>query len=170
MTHSELKELFAYNAWANRRVVDSISRLGEEQFSRNLGGSHGSIRGTLAHLAAAEIIWLERWQGKAGGELLPEKEFDTIAKATRRLTEIDVDMMDFINQFPESDLEKSKVYTTTERKSHSNLFRHMFSHLLNHSTYHRGQLAALLRQAGAIPNPTDLIIFYRQTNTPVSPG
>lgn len=169
MTHSEIKELFAYNAWANRRVVDSISRLGEEQFSRNLGGSHGSIRGTLAHLAAAEIIWLERWQGKAGTKLLPEQEFDTIEKATRRLTEIDVDMMDFINQFPESDLEQSKVYTTTEGKSHSNLFRHMFSHLLNHSTYHRGQLAALLRQAGAVPNPTDLIIFYRQFNTPVSP-
>ena len=169
MRHSEFKELFAYNAWANRRVVDSISRLGEEQFSRNLGGSHGSIRGTLAHLAAAEIIWLERWQGKAGAKLLPEQEFDTIEMATRRLTEIDVDMMDFINKFPESNLEQSKVYTTTEGKSHSNLFRHMFSHLLNHSTYHRGQLAALLRQAGAVPNPTDLIIFYRQFNTPVPP-
>ena len=169
MTHSEIKELFAYNVWANRRVVDSINQLTAEQFSRGLGGSHGSIRGSLAHLAAAEMIWLERWQGKGGTKLLPEQGFDTIEKATRRLTEIDAEMMDFINQFPESDLEKSKAYTTTEGKSHSNLFRHMFSHLLNHSSYHRGQLAALLRQAGAVPNPTDLIIFYRQINTPVSP-
>lgn len=170
MTHSEIKELFAYNAWANRRVIDSISQLAAEQFSQNLGGSHGSIRGTLAHLAAAEIIWLERWQSKAGTKLLPEQEFGTIEEATRRLTEIDAEMMEFINHFPESDLEKSRAYTTTEGKTHSNLFRHMFLHLLNHSSYHRGQLAALLRQAGAVPNPTDLIIFYRQKNTPVSPG
>jgi uncharacterized damage-inducible protein DinB len=168
MTHSEIKELFAYNVWANQRIVDSIIQLSPEQFSRSLGGSHGSIHGTLAHLAAAEMIWLERWQGKAGTKLLPEQYFDTIEKATRRLTEIDAEMMDFINQFPESDLEKSKSYTTTEGKIHSNLFRHMFSHLLNHSTYHRGQLAALLRLAGAVPIPTDLIIYYRQIKAPLS--
>ena len=168
MTHSEIKELFEYNAWANRRVVDSILRLNAEQFSRNLGGSHGSIRGTLAHLAGAEKIWLERWQGKAGNKLLAELEFDTIEKATRRLKEIDTEMADFIHQFPESDLEKSKGYTTTEGKNYSNLFRHMFTHLLNHSSYHRGQLAALLRQAGAVPSPTDLIIFYRTLKNPSS--
>lgn len=168
MTHSEMKELFAYNAWANQRVVDSIAQLTSEQFSRNLGGSHGSIRGTLAHLAAAEKLWLERWQGKDGTKLLPQQEFDTIERATRRLTEIDAEMLNFINQFIESDLEKSMTYTTTQGKSHSNLFQHMFSHMLNHSTYHRGQLATLLRQAGAVPISTDLIIYYRQINTPLS--
>jgi len=168
VTHTEIKELFAYNAWANRRVIDSISQLTLEQFSRNLGGSHGSIRGTLAHLAGAEKLWLERWQGKAGNRLLPEQEFDTTENATRRLAEIDAEMMDFIIQFPESGLQKSMAYTTTQGKSYSNLFQHMFTHLLNHSTYHRGQLAALLRQAGAVPSPTDLIIYYRQIKTPLS--
>ena len=82
--------------------------------------------------------------------------------------EIDAEMMDFIIQFPESDLEKSMAYTTTQGKSHINLFQHMFTHLLNHSTYHRGQLASLLRQAGAVPNATDLILYYRQVKTPLS--
>ena len=92
----------------------------------------------------------------------------TPLRGQRRLTEIDAELMDFIIQFPESDLEKSKAYTTTEGKSHTNLFQHMFTHLLNHSTYHPGQLASLLRQAGAVPNPTDLIIYYRQIKTPLS--
>ena len=168
MTLSEIKELFEYNAWANRRVVDSILPLSAEQYTRNLGGSHGSIRGTLAHLAAAEKIWLERWQGKAGNKLLLEKEFETIETAAKRLIEIDAEMLVFIHQFPESDLENLKGYTTTEGKNYSNLYREMFAHLLNHSSYHRGQLATLLRQTGAVPHATDLIIFYRTVKNPIS--
>ncbi|MFN8006876.1 MAG: DinB family protein [Terriglobia bacterium] len=168
MTQSELNELFGYNAWANQQVIEAILKITSEQFTRNLGGSHGSIRGTLAHLAGAEQIWLERWQGKAGSKFPPEEEFDSIQRSTSRLAEIDRNLVEFMRQFPELNLEKVATYTATDGKSHSNVYRHMFSHMINHSSYHRGQLAALLRQAGAVPNSTDLIRYYRQLKPPVA--
>jgi hypothetical protein len=54
MTPDEIKTLFKYNAWANERLLNSLRSLDLERFTRNLNASHGSIRGTVAHLAAAD--------------------------------------------------------------------------------------------------------------------
>jgi uncharacterized damage-inducible protein DinB len=161
MTVVEINKLYQYNTWANRRVLDSLQQLNQECFTRDLKASYGSIRGTLAHLAGAQWIWLERWKGNSPAKLLPESEFETVAMASRRLTEIDDNLVRYVEDLTQSALEEVKSYVSTEGKPYSNVLQDMLQHLMNHSTYHRGQIASLLRQVGAIPQQTDLILYLR---------
>ena len=71
----EIQRLYNYNSWANERVLESLRLIGQERFIINKQASHGSIRGVIAHIAAAEWIWLERWKGSSPVTLLPEEEF-----------------------------------------------------------------------------------------------
>ena len=59
MTKDELNRLFDYSSWANHRVLRGAATLSSEDFRRDLGGSHGGVRGTLVHMLFAE------WEGKA---------------------------------------------------------------------------------------------------------
>ena len=68
-----LRELFAYNRWATAKILDCVAPLSEEEFARPIGGSFGSIHGTLAHVYGAEWVWLERFRGRSPRSL-PERE------------------------------------------------------------------------------------------------
>ena len=64
MTIEEIKKLLAYNAWANNRVFEALSRVPESEYLRDLKASHASLGGTMVHLVGAEKIWLSRLVGK----------------------------------------------------------------------------------------------------------
>ncbi len=63
MNQSDVKHLFDYTEWANGLALSAAANLSEENLRRDFGISHGSIFGTLRHMAGAEWIWLERWHG-----------------------------------------------------------------------------------------------------------
>lgn len=162
MSPSEIRKICHYNTWANQRTLESLQAIDQQQFTRDLSASHGSIRGTLAHLASAEWIWLQRWTGKPGTRMLPETDFETVGIATQRLAQFDRDLAEYVNSLSEADLQSVKSYVTTEGKPYSNVLQDMLIHLFNHSSYHRGQIAALLRQVEAVPKGTDFIVYCRQ--------
>jgi len=157
----EIQRLYDYNRWANERVLESLQPIGQEVFTSNKQASHGSIRGIIAHIAAAEWIWLERWKGSSPAGLLPESESETFEIAAQRLRKIDDDLKQFTTRLTQEDLDGSRGYKTTEGKPYSNVLSDMLLHLANHSSYHRGQIATLLRQSGAVPQSTDFILFIR---------
>src|SRR2546426_12838644 len=64
MTPAEVRELFAFNAWASRRIFDGVGQLAPVDYLRDLKSSHGGIHGTLCHIVWAEQLWLHRWLGK----------------------------------------------------------------------------------------------------------
>ncbi|OLD43344.1 MAG: hypothetical protein AUI55_02550 [Gemmatimonadetes bacterium 13_1_40CM_2_70_7] len=64
MTADETRELFGYNAWANRLLFDAAAALSDEVYQRDLKSSFGGIHGTLAHIVWAEQLWLCRWLGR----------------------------------------------------------------------------------------------------------
>src|SRR2546422_8202161 len=65
MNRSDLKQLFDYTEWANGLALDAAAELSAENLRRDFNISHGSIFGTLLHMAGAEWIWLERWHGRS---------------------------------------------------------------------------------------------------------
>jgi uncharacterized damage-inducible protein DinB len=157
----EIQRLYDYNSWANERVLESLRPIGQDVFTDNRQASHGSIRGIIAHIAGAEWIWLERWKGFAPGSLLQESEFETTEIAAQRLRKIDHDLQEFTSRLTQMDIDGGRGYTTMEGKACSNVLSDMLLHVVNHSSYHRGQITTLLRQAGAVPQSTDFIRFIR---------
>jgi uncharacterized damage-inducible protein DinB len=167
MTPQEIKSLFAYNSWATNRVFESLIKVPEVDYRRDLKSSHGGIHGTLTHLVGAEKIWLSRWIGKPETSLMSEKEVPSLAALKEIWEDVAARTAKFISRLDDEKLLSTFEFTTMQGKTLTHVYQHALQHLVNHSTYHRGQIAALMRQVGAQPIGTDLIAFCRLTAQPV---
>ena len=83
MTSDEVRKLYDYNKWANRRIVECCRPIDSSAFTKNLGNSFSSLRDTLAHIIGAEWVWLERWQRRSPKKLLASEEFPDLASVVR---------------------------------------------------------------------------------------
>jgi uncharacterized damage-inducible protein DinB len=154
--------LYEYNSWANRRTLDGCAALTDEQFTRDLNSSFRSVRDTLAHVCEVEWLWLERWHGRSANSLRPGTDFPTLNSLRQRWNEVEPNLNAYVNALKPEDLSRVVEHKTTKGILQSAPLWQMLQHLVNHGTYHRGQVATMLRQLGATPNSSDLIFFYRE--------
>lgn len=161
MSPQEIQQLFDYNAWANRRVMTAAEKLTPEQFLKPLHSSFSSVRDTLAHIYGAEYIWLERFQG--GSPPMPQADrFPELKTLRTAWDELEQRLLDFGGGLTQSALDAELEYKTYTMGVVRDPLSHAMQHLVNHSTYHRGQVTTLLRQHGVEGVSTDLIRFYRE--------
>lgn len=168
MTLQEIKLLFAYNSWASDRIFEAVSPLPAENYFKDLKGSHGGIHGTLTHLVGAEKIWLSRWVGRPDATLLKAEEVTSLADLRSIWEVVGRETAAFLSKMNERKLQETLSTTTSKGVQYTQTYQQMFQHVVNHSTYHRGQIAAMMRQVGAAPVATDLIAFYRQVGGAVA--
>lgn len=165
MNVEDFRVLYDYNAWANHRTLDSCAALDSEQFTRDLGSSFRSVRDTLVHIGGAEWIWLERWHGRAPQGMPQASEFPDLESVRRRSSEIESNLLDYVASLTPENLLRVVQFKTMAGTTMAQPLWQCLQHLVNHGTYHRGQITTLLRQLGAKPVGTDLIGYYRQLNT-----
>ena|SRR5579862_5932698 len=154
---SVLNELFAHNYWARDRQLRVCGTLTEEQFLRPLGNSFPSLRDTLVHLLAVEWLWLERWRGRSPRVLLAPDEFPTLTALCERWHIVEKEMREYLAALPEEALELPMTCTSTRGNTWTYAHWRMMVHFLEHQTYHRGQVTALLRQLGVQPPKVDFL-------------
>jgi uncharacterized damage-inducible protein DinB len=157
-----LRTLFEFNSWADQRTLESCAALTPEQFTRDLNSSFHSVRDTLVHIFGAEWLWLERWQGRMPTALPWAPSFLDHSSVGARWVEIDRDLRQFVAGLKPEDIGRSFQVRTTSGGLYTQPLWQMMQHLVNHGSYHRGQVATMLRQLGAKPVATDLILFYRE--------
>ena len=158
-----IRELYDYNHWANQRVLSAMTPLTDDMFTRNMGNSFVSLRDTLAHILGAEWIWLERWLGRSPRALLSASDFPTLQAVERRWEAVRLDQNQYIQTLVPDRLNDDVSYTNTRGERYSYALWRQMLHVLNHSSYHRGQVTTLLRQMGAEPAGTDLLVYYDQS-------
>jgi uncharacterized damage-inducible protein DinB len=162
MTPELVKDLYAYDAWANRRTFEACAALTPQQFTQNLGNSFPSVRDTLAHIVGAHFVWLERFHGRVPPGLLSPSDFPDIASLTAKLNDLQLRLTEYTSGLSTDDLRANFSYRDLKGREHNNMRWHVLQHLANHGTYHRGQITTMLRQLGSKPVSTDLIAFYRE--------
>jgi uncharacterized damage-inducible protein DinB len=168
MNTEDFRLLYDYNSWANHRSLDACASLSDEQFTRDLGSSFRSVRDTLAHICGAEWLWLERWHGRSHSSIPPASDFTNLESLRRRWDEIERNLLDYVASLTPEEVQRVVQHKTTQGVPQSAPLWQMLQHLVNHGTYHRGQVATMLRQLGAKPISTDLIFFYRERATKAS--
>ena len=161
MTKSEVVTLFDYDKWATNEQLKVVTGLDDEQYNRNLGTSFGGIHGTLVHIFGAQRVWLTRWKGEAPTALPGADELPTLVRLTERWNALRDEMGTFLQNLSDEKLAQRLAYKDLKGNSYSQPLVHQMQHLINHSTYHRGQITTMLRQVGATPVGTDLIGYYR---------
>lgn len=158
----EILALYEYNRWANDRFLDAAANLADDEFGRDLRSSFPSIRATLAHILEAEWIWLQRWLGVSPTDLPPDWGVTSYAALRERWQAFETEQWSFLTTLTDEALTRVLDYRNMAGTPFSNPLWEMMQHVANHSTYHRGQVATMLRQLGRPVPVSDLIAFYRE--------
>jgi len=162
MNTEDIRRLYRYTDWANDRILIATVELSSEQFTRNIVSSFSSIRDTLAHIAFAEWLWLQRWTGASPLEMPQWTVEPSAADLADRFHTIADDRRTYLAGLSDDDdLETILDYRSMKGDPFSMPLRDVLVHCANHSTYHRGQLVTMLRQVGATPPNTDYTQFAR---------
>ena len=161
MTTGEVQEMFAYGTWANRLVFEAASTLSEEQLRHSVASSFPSVSGTLAHIVGAEWVWLRRWLGESPSGFPDWVAKPALADLRARLSALEKERAAFAEGLADGDLGRVISYRTLSGQAFSDRLEDLIRHVVNHSTYHRGQVATQLRQLGLKPPSTDLIVFLQ---------
>ncbi len=159
---NEIRELYDYNRWANGRVLRAAGGLADEDYIRDLGSSFPSVRDTLEHILAAEWIWLSRWRGVSPPRLRADWNPVMHHALRGRWLAFEMDQSEFLSRLTEDDLRDVVSYRQVSGEAFAEPLWQLMRHVVNHSTYHRGQVTTMLRQLGADPVSTDLVVFYRE--------
>jgi len=154
--------LFRYNSWANDQVLDATSRVTEADFIRDLKSSHGSLRDTLMHILLGEWIWLQRWKGASPKLPFSSSDCPDVASVRQRLHAVAEERSAFLRDLADERLLEIKEYRNVKGELWRYVLWQQLCHVVNHSTYHRGQVVTMLRQLGAAAPATDLLIYYDQ--------
>ena len=166
MTRDDIRLLYEYDRWANNRVLQAVSTLSAEQFTRDLGGSFRSVRDTLVHIIGGEWIWLAYWKDpplsstlladlrKRREALFNPHAFPNVETVQSKWAEVEKEQVEFVNRVTNQSLEQMLPFRTTQVR-----LAHLMQHMANHSTYHRGQVALMMRQLDAEPLATDFHVF-----------
>ncbi len=157
--------LFEYTVWANHRALRGAAALSPEDFRKDLGASFGGVRGTLVHMLGAEWIWLERFKGVSPRQFVDEGEFPDVVVLRDRWAAIEEHREAWLHNLRDEDLAATLRYTNTAGEEHAAPLWQLAQHVVNHATYHRGQVTAFLRQLGAKPLSTDLLYWDRERAT-----
>jgi len=145
----QLQPLYDYNRWANDLFAEVLDK-GEYK--------HKKIDLFFSHIAAAQMTWLSRItevDKKVPGvfELMPHEETcELLNYSNQRYIELIDECQDF---------DQLVHYTTTTGEPFSNRLADLLTHVANHGTHHRGQIALLLREEGIAPPASDYIFYLR---------
>ena len=163
MTPEYILTLIDYNYWARDRVLASAEQLSPEQLSRNLGSSFGSVLDTLLHMQSAEWIWYQRWQGESPTARADQTHLRTVEAIRDAWRPLERDIRAMVEGLGSADLARATEYKMLDGRPAFSAYWQMIVHVVNHGTYHRGQVATMLRQLGARPaQSTDMIVFFRE--------
>jgi len=153
-TIEHLRGLFAYNDWANRRIIAALKEDCSEK----------SLK-ILAHLLLTEQEYFERLYGKdsTGFNFWPNFSIQDCSDLAKRIAE---NYETLLKKFDEDELGLSAKYKTSEGVPHENDFRGLLTHVLIHSATHRGNIVLKLREEAFEPPKIDYIIYLRENFAP----
>ncbi|HLY10183.1 MAG TPA: DinB family protein [Planctomycetota bacterium] len=155
-----IRLLYDYTHWADGKMLEAVSRLGPEPWTKDLGSSLKSVRDTVVHLASAQWIWLSRWKGESPKAMWSPGDFPSQASVREQWDRVRTDLASFAAAQTEESLHRPLAYRNLKGDPFSYPLGHLMLHTSNHSTYHRGQVTTLIRQLGAQPVSTDLVLYY----------
>jgi len=151
MNAGDFLRMFAYDHWANRECLRAMSAS---------GSASNGIVGRLAHILAAEKLWLDRIRQEK--QSLPVWPSSTIDDCLALTDEMSKAWRNYLSGLAAGDLGKNVEYRNTKSELWSSRLEDVLMHVLFHSAYHRGQIALEMRRVGAEPAYTDFIHAVRQ--------
>lgn len=146
------RKLFDYSGWGNQEAFQSIE---------TVSGSQERALKVAGHIIGAQQVWLARLEGADPSTLTPWPDLN-IEEMRIAAEDLHGRFTAFLDTLTPQKLEQDLVYRNTKGVEFRTPLRDVLMHLVMHSTYHRGQIAAAVREAGGKPAATDYVVYVRQ--------
>ena len=154
MIKEDLLEHLEFHIWATERMLTACEILSLGELKKDIGGAFGSLFGTLVHMYSADDIWLARWQGREDVGFTSEDAFEGFEDLRASWEAIQGRLRDYLK-----DADTDEVM---EVVGHRHALWQMALHMIDHSSFHRGQVMYFLREAGQVPPPSNFIHYLRE--------
>lgn len=156
-----IKDHFAYAVWATETLVNHLKKLDEKILHQEVKSSFPTIAKTLTHIWDAEIVWMKRFHGVSLTEW-PSKDFKgTTSDLLNGLVKSTRDLHAHIATGGEAFVTSTIRYKNLKGEEFEGPVEPLLYHIVNHGSYHRGQITTMLRALGAEPIGTDIIVYLR---------
>ncbi|MBY0113012.1 MAG: DinB family protein [Phycisphaerales bacterium] len=151
--------LLTAESQANGRSLDSLATVPEMQHATEV---YRRALGVMAHVMIAKRVWMQRLLGEAW------KVDDWFApwpidESRKEATRIDGVWRTFLTDLPDGGFDREIEYSMSDGSRARSKVVDICAHVMNHATYHRGQIARIVHELGGTRASTDLIVFTRRT-------
>jgi uncharacterized damage-inducible protein DinB len=143
--------LFKYNDWATRATANSLK--GHEKKDERLGE-------LLSHIISAQKLWLNRVLKRE--IVVTPWDKHAVQECISQSTSVTAEWVNLLESYVDKDLDKRIEYANTKGEKYVNTLRDIIFHVINHSTYHRAQIAQRVKALGGKPAITDYIVYQRE--------
>lgn len=169
MKHAALKK-YEYHVWANQRVFSRMKELPDEIYDKEIRSVFPSIAKTLQHMYLTDVVWLNTMAGgtyeetrKLVGERAAQLNNKGISEMENEYDKLSKQYENFLASLDSLDLNIPCEHP--EYGKYDAQYSELLEHVVNHGTYHRGNITAMLRQLGYSGPSTDYIYFLYETKS-----
>jgi uncharacterized damage-inducible protein DinB len=163
---ADLRTMYGYGCWANRKVFDVLRQLTPEEFTRQVAGSYGSVQSTMVHMMSAEWGWVYRCGGgESRGPALVPSDYPTVDSLAEKWSQVEGWIRDYLAKLTDEDLNRIVEFSFPSTPTYAMPVGELMQHAANHSVHHRGQVALLLRALGHVPGNFDILFYFGKDRT-----
>ena len=157
MSIALIREHYDYHRWANRRLFELASALGDGA-TRDMGAhwSFPSLKAMFAHIYGADNIWLTRWKGSSPSRLRGDADFASMTDLRASWDALEAEQRAFVAGLAEADLDRPVQYRNTEGKEFTVALGALLQHVVNHATHHRSEAATMITLISGSPPDTGI--------------
>jgi len=155
-----VRDLLLYMLWADRLMLKAVREVRAEDLTRDAGISFGSLLGTMAHMLGSQQLWFARFSGHPLDHRPGLQDFPNLPAWIHGWEETAAGLEAFLAGLTDEQLAASLTWTGSNGEVYTRPLWQPVLHMVNHNTYHRGQVVSLLRQMGYTPPTTDLVYYF----------
>lgn len=162
MKVEDIKLLFGYNEWADKRILNKAAALSWDQLTAPNAFGWGSLFGALAHILHAENVWRNRLSGEAGSNAIDGADFADLSALRARWEIEHIALRQFVAGLTDEKADADFVLERDGKAGRRPLW-HFLLHLYTHGVQHRSECAAILTDIGHSPGLMDFSVFLSET-------
>lgn len=163
--NQEVRTMYDFHVWANRTMLTHLKKLGEEIYTREIQSVFPTVARTIAHIYVVDSGWLAMMGGKSMNEVMAVSAERTAEAESKSIEEIEILYAELAERFKaflnsEEDLGRTIVLDNPYAGVRDTSLSEMVLQVVNHATYHRGNITAMLRQMGHASVMTEYGLFW----------
>ena len=143
--------MFEFLRWADQQLMDAARQVPDDGYYKDQHISIGSIHKLLVHCMAAQWLWLSRWRGESPTKLENHEDYPTRDSLEQRWPLVHSATLDFLGLQTPRSLARDVQYRTTRGETYNVPLGELMLHVIDHASYHRGQINTMIKHAGGKP-------------------